>query len=67
MVHIRPMHMAGSHTILHDERSRWWRQWLDLQMSREDFERARVKRQQHPPRHEVGIPIGRHWQVWFSW
>jgi hypothetical protein len=62
MVRIRLVRMSGSHMTLRSRRWRWW--------SRPRRYPASVAAQTHQQRlirSEVGVPIGRHWELTFTW
>jgi hypothetical protein len=64
MVRIRLVRMSGSHMTL---RSRTWQRWLRPRQYPEGTQAEQRTHQQRPMRREVGMPIGRHWELRFSW
>ena len=61
MVRIRLVRMSGSHMTLRP------RKWPHRQPRPEGIEAARRAQQQRPIRREVGVPIGRRWELQFYW
>lgn len=67
MPHVRLVRMSGAHMALAPRWWRWWQRW-----GRQTFEVAgdgtvRRIRPQRPIRREIGVPIGQHWEMQFTW
>jgi hypothetical protein len=53
-MHIRLVRMSGPRMTL---APKWWRWW----------EQRHPRLERRPIRREIGIPIGKHWEVQFTW
>lgn len=67
MVHIRLVYMSGAQMTLAPKWWRWWQYWRRRPLVVAENGSVRRLRPQRPIRREIGVPLGQHWEVQFTW